>query len=113
VKNEEKLLFYIFKMNLESYKWERVYSIGDEMLIFGRGVTVPLALKDLGHGIKSDSIYFVDDEDVWPDHKDWPDYKDHVSNCGVFDIATSKIEWPKKIYFSVNKTQWFVWGVAY
>ncbi|CAE5973583.1 unnamed protein product [Arabidopsis arenosa] len=85
VKKEEKLLFYIFKMNLESCKWERVYSIGDEMLSFGRGVTVPLALKDLGDGIKSDSIYFVD-EDVWPDHKD----HDHrVSNCGVFDIATT------------------------
>ncbi|CAH8261932.1 unnamed protein product [Arabidopsis lyrata] len=109
VKKEEKLLFYIFKMNLESCKWERVYSIGDEMLSFGRGVTVPLALKDLGDGIKSDSIYFVD-EDVWPDHKD----HDHrVSNCGVFDIATSKIEWPKKIYCFINKTHWFVRGVAY
>ncbi|CAL9222486.1 unnamed protein product [Arabidopsis halleri] len=109
VKKEEKLLFYIFKMNLESCKWERVYSIGDEMLIFGRGVTVPLALKDLGDGIKSDSIYFVD-EDVWPDHKD----HDHrVSNCGVFDIATSKIEWPKKIYCFINKSHWFVRGVAY
>ncbi|KAL9840175.1 hypothetical protein AtNW77_Chr2g0225351 [Arabidopsis thaliana] len=86
------------EMNLESRNWERVYSIGDEMLIFGRGITVTLALKDLGHGIKSDSIYFVD-EDVWPDHQE----HDHrVSNCGVFDIATSKIEWPKKIYCFIN-----------
>ncbi|KAG7578769.1 F-box-like domain superfamily [Arabidopsis thaliana x Arabidopsis arenosa] len=106
---EEKLLFYIFKMNLEGCKWERVYSIGDEMLVFGQGVTIATALKDLGDGIKSDSIYFID-KDVWPDHQD----HDHrVSNCGVFDITTSKIVWPKKIYCSINETQWFVRGVSY
>ncbi|KAL1209732.1 putative F-box protein [Cardamine amara subsp. amara] len=81
---ENRLLFYIFKMNLKSFKWERVYSIGDEMLVFGHGITVGLALKDLGNGIKSDSICFVDD-DVWPDHQD---HEHRTSNCGVFDIAT-------------------------
>ncbi|KAL9840182.1 hypothetical protein AtNW77_Chr2g0225421 [Arabidopsis thaliana] len=105
----ERLLFYIFKMNLESFKWERVYSLGDEMLVFGQGVTIPTALKDLGDGIKSDSIYFVD-KDVWPDHQD---HDRRVSNCGVFNIATSKIKWPTKKYRSVNETQWFVLGVAY
>ncbi|KAL1224941.1 putative F-box protein [Cardamine amara subsp. amara] len=96
-------------MNLESFKWERVYSNGNEMLVFGQGVTIGLRLKDLGAGIKSDSIYFVDD-DVWEDHRD----HDHlVSNCGVFDIATSRIEWPKKICHEINSTQWFASGVAY
>ncbi|KAL1191820.1 putative F-box protein [Cardamine amara subsp. amara] len=86
---EERLLFYVFRMNLESFKWERVYSIRNEMLVFGQGVTIGLSLKDLGDGIKSDTIYFVDD-DVWEDHRD----HDHrVSDCGVFDIATSRIEW--------------------
>ncbi|CAA0357698.1 unnamed protein product [Arabidopsis thaliana] len=107
VQSEEKLLFYIFKMNLESRKWERV-CIGDEMLIFGRGVTA-LALEDLDDGITSNSIYFVD-EDVWPDHQE---HEHRVSNCGVFDIAISKIEWPKKIYCFINQNQWFVVGVAY
>ncbi|XP_010467034.1 PREDICTED: putative F-box protein At2g04810 [Camelina sativa] len=106
---EEALLFYIFKMNLESFKWERVYSIGDEMLSFGHGVTVALSLEDLGCGTKRDSIYFVD-KDVWPDHQD---HEHRVSNCGVFDIATGIVEWPKQSYFSINKTQWFVGVVAY
>jgi hypothetical protein len=79
------------------------------MLVFGQGVTIPTALKDLGDGIKSDSIYFVD-KDVWPDHQD---HDRRVSNCGVFNIATSKIKWPTKKYRSVNETQWFVLGVAY
>ncbi|OAP09090.1 hypothetical protein AXX17_AT2G03950 [Arabidopsis thaliana] len=90
------------EMNLESRNWERVYSIGDEMLIFGRGITVTLALKDLGHGIKSDSIYFVD-EDVWPDHQE----HDHrVSNCGVFDIATisKKLTTPSSLPVPIIKT---------
>ncbi|KAG2298415.1 hypothetical protein Bca52824_034887 [Brassica carinata] len=109
VKNdEEKLLFYVFKMNLESCMWERVYSIGDnEMLIFGLGVTVKAPVKDLGHGIKSGSINFVED-DVWPDHVD-----DHDSVCGVFDLATSRIEWPKKTCYYISRTQWYVPGVAY
>ncbi|KAL1209731.1 putative F-box protein [Cardamine amara subsp. amara] len=96
-------------MNLEGFKWERVYSIGDEMLVFGHGVTIAPALNDLGDGIKSGSIYFVD-ENVWPDHKD----HDHrTSNCGVFDIATSRIEWRKKTCYYLNSTQWFAPGVAY
>lgn len=50
-------------MNLESKKWERVDSLGDDemMLIFG-------------HGVNGGSIFFVED-DLWPDQK----------NCGVFD----------------------------
>ncbi|CAN7096175.1 unnamed protein product [Brassica rapa subsp. narinosa] len=111
VKNDqEKLLFYVFKMNLESCKWERVYSIGDnEMLIFGQGVTVKAPVKDrFGHGIKSGSINFVED-DVGPDDDD----HHHGSVCGVFDLATSRIEWPKKTCYYISRTQWFVPGVAY
>ncbi|CAH8354109.1 unnamed protein product [Eruca vesicaria subsp. sativa] len=109
VKYEEKLLFYVFKMNHENFKWERVYSIGDnEMLIFGQGVTVKTPLKDcFGHGVESGSINFVED-DVWPDHDD-----DHGSVCGVFDLATSKIEWSKKTCYYISRTQWFVPRVAY
>ncbi|KAJ4908628.1 putative F-box protein [Raphanus sativus] len=107
-KNQEKRLFYVFKMNLESCMWERVYSIGDnEMLIFGQGVTVKAPVKDLGHGIKSGSINFVED-DVWPDRGDG-----HGSVCGVFDLATSIIEWPEKKCFHISRTQWYVPGVAY
>ncbi|KAF8079654.1 hypothetical protein N665_1010s0001 [Sinapis alba] len=110
VKNDqEKLLFYVFQMNLESCKWERVYSIGDnEMLVFGHGVTVKAPVEDrFGHGIKSGTINFVED-DVGPDHED-----DHYSVCGVFDLATSRIEWPKKTCYYISRTQWFVPGVAY
>ncbi|KAJ4890951.1 putative F-box protein [Raphanus sativus] len=108
--DQEKLLFYVFKMNLESFKWERVYSIGDnEMLFFGHGFTVKAPVEDRfgHHGIKSDTINFVED-DVWPDHDD-----DHDSVCGVFDLATSRIEWPKKTCYYISRTQWFVPGVAY
>lgn len=55
-KYEEKLLFYVFKMNLEGGKWERVYSIGDEMLIFGHGVTISFNMFD---GVKIDSKYHL------------------------------------------------------
>ncbi|KAJ0249734.1 F-box domain-containing protein [Hirschfeldia incana] len=106
--DQEKLLFYVFKMNFESCMWERVYSIGDnEMLIFGQGVTVKAPVNDFGHGIKSGSINFVQD-DVWPDHDD-----DHGSVCGVFDLATSRIEWPKKTCYNISRTQWYIPGGAY
>ncbi|KAG2298414.1 hypothetical protein Bca52824_034886 [Brassica carinata] len=107
--DQEKLLFYVFKMNIESCKWERVYSIGDnEMLIFGQGVTVKAPVKDrFGHGIKSGTINFVED-DVGPHHDDH-----HDSVCGVFDLAKSRIEWPKKTCYYISRTQWFVPGVAY
>ncbi|XP_022544223.2 LOW QUALITY PROTEIN: putative F-box protein At2g03610, partial [Brassica rapa] len=87
----------------ESSKWERVESIGDhEMLIFGHGVTVRAPVKDVGDGVKSGSICFVDDDYVWPDH-------DHRgSNCGVFNIATNEIVWhSKKPCFYINESQWF------
>ncbi|KAH0912957.1 hypothetical protein HID58_036278, partial [Brassica napus] len=81
---------------------ERVYSIGDnEMLIFGQGVTVKAPVKDrFGHGIKSGSINFVED-DVGPDDDD----DHHGSVCGVFDLATSRIEWPKKTCYYISRTQ--------
>ncbi|CAA7049896.1 unnamed protein product [Microthlaspi erraticum] len=110
---EERLLFYVFKMNLESGKWERVYYIGDdhdEMLVFGHGVTVRAPVEDcFGDGIKSDSICFVDD-DVWSDLQD---HDRRASNCGVFDIATSRIEWRKRLCVYINETQWLAPGVAY
>ncbi|CAE6065572.1 unnamed protein product [Arabidopsis arenosa] len=96
-------LFYIFKMNLESGKWERVHSIGDdEMLIFGHGVTIRAPVQDVGDGIKNGSICFVKD-DVCPG----PPGFDCPSNCGVFDLATSEITWPNRVGV---KTQWFVPG---
>lgn len=109
--DEEKLLFYVFKMNFKSCKWERVNSIGDnEMLIFGHGVTVRAPVRDcFGDGTKSGLIHFTED-DVWPDNQE---HEDRSSDYGVFDIATSRIEWTKKSCFYINKTQWFVPGVAY
>ncbi|EOA25454.1 hypothetical protein CARUB_v10018792mg [Capsella rubella] len=110
-------LFYIFKLNLESNEWERVYSIGDdEMLIFGHGVTIKAPVQDVGDGIKSGSICFVHDDTI-------PGYEypskcgvldiftgqitgySYPSNCGVFDLATGKITWTKIISF---KSHWFV-----
>ncbi|CAN8253669.1 unnamed protein product [Cochlearia groenlandica] len=66
-------------MNLETCKWERLTSIGHEMLILGHCVTVRAPVKDLGDVIKSGSIYFVED-DVWPYHQE----------------HGRKIVWPKK-----------------
>ncbi|CAL9224438.1 unnamed protein product [Arabidopsis halleri] len=79
------------EMNLESNIWERVESIGDdEMLIFGHGVTIRAPVQEVGDdGIKSGSICFVRG-DIWPT------YYCSVSNCGVFDLATSIIKWPKE-----------------
>ncbi|KAL1220289.1 putative F-box protein [Cardamine amara subsp. amara] len=100
-RNEQKYLFYIFKMNLESGKWERVDSIGDdEMLIFGHGVTIRAPVQDVGDGIKSGSICFVKD-DVWSGYT-------CDSYCGVFDLATSRINWSKKFRFHITISQWFV-----
>ncbi|KAG7558642.1 hypothetical protein ISN45_Aa05g002820 [Arabidopsis thaliana x Arabidopsis arenosa] len=101
--HEKKFLFYIFKMNLESSQWERVYSIGEnEMIIFGHGVTIRAPVQDVGDGIKSDSICFVEN-DLWPD---W----NRPSSCGIFDLATSTITWPKR--FGVHIDQWFIPGSA-
>ncbi|CAA7049892.1 unnamed protein product [Microthlaspi erraticum] len=108
--HEERLLFHVFRMNRKSGKWERVYSIKGEMLVFGHGVTVRAPVEDcFGDGIKSGSICFVDD-DVWPDHQD---HDRRASDCGVFDLATSRIEWRKRLCVYINKTQWFAPGVAY
>ncbi|CAL9248790.1 unnamed protein product [Arabidopsis halleri] len=74
--------FWIFKMNLESRKWERVDSIGDdEMIIFGHGATIRAPVQDVGDGVKSGSIWFVK--------------FDHRPFRGVFDLATGKITTPK------------------
>ncbi|CAH8266631.1 unnamed protein product [Arabidopsis lyrata] len=103
---ESKLLFYIFKMNLESGKWERVQSIGDdEMLIFGHGVTIRAPVQDVGDGIKSGSIFFVDDSGLRADYRCY-------SDCGIFDIATSRIKWPKQFHCLMDKSHWFAPGFA-
>ncbi|EFH39300.1 hypothetical protein ARALYDRAFT_333130 [Arabidopsis lyrata subsp. lyrata] len=60
---ENKRLFYIYKMNLEKSNWERVDSLGGEMLIFGHGVTIRAPMKDISS--LSDSIFFSG-EDLWP-----------------------------------------------
>ncbi|CAH8270863.1 unnamed protein product [Arabidopsis lyrata] len=100
---KETHLFYIFKMNFESNKWERVDSIGDdEMLIFGHGVTLRAPVQEVGDGIKSGSICFVEDDLFWLNIS-------LPSNCGVFELATSRIKWFKRTQW---KTQWFVVGFA-
>ncbi|KAL1201127.1 F-box only protein 7 [Cardamine amara subsp. amara] len=93
-------------MNLESNKWERVDSIeDDEMLIFGHGVTIKAPVQDVGDGIKNGSICFGKD-DLWPGYN-CPSY------CGVFDLATSRINLSsKKFRFDITKSQWFAPGFA-
>nr|AAD20064.2 F-box protein family, AtFBX7 [Arabidopsis thaliana] len=76
-------LFWIFKMNFERRKWERVDSIGDdEMIIFGHGLTVRAPVQDIGDGVKSGSICFVE--------------YDRQPFSGVFDLATE--EMGRKLY---------------
>ncbi|CAH2059655.1 unnamed protein product [Thlaspi arvense] len=86
----KNFLFEIFKMNMESSKWERVDSIGDEMLIFGHGVTVRSS-------VNGGSICFVEND------------VRHGRNSGVFDLATSTITWAKDVGHW-DATRWFVPG---
>ncbi|ESQ51909.1 hypothetical protein EUTSA_v10017543mg [Eutrema salsugineum] len=107
---EEKGLFYIFKMNVRNGKWERVDSLGGEMLIFGHGLTIRAPVKVIdGEGIKSDSVCFMGD-DLWPGQ----DYfnTNRRTKCGVFDLAKSSITWPKTLDDSFLKSSWFVPGHA-
>lgn len=107
---QEKRLFCVFKMNVESGNWERVDSLGGEVLIFGHGVTVRSPIKEIdGQGIKSDSICFID-YDLWPG----ADYFYHTRQIksGIFDLATRTITWPKTSDPSVLKSFWFVPGYA-
>ncbi|EOA27353.1 hypothetical protein CARUB_v10023468mg [Capsella rubella] len=100
---ENKPLFYIYKMNLGSCNWERVDSLGGEMLIFGHGVTIRAPIKDIdGSGIKNDSICFRSN-DLWP-------VLGTERNCGVFDLATSTIVMPNSL--SSPESFWFVPGYA-
>ncbi|CAL9235356.1 unnamed protein product [Arabidopsis halleri] len=110
---ENKRLFYIYKMNLGSSNWERVDSLGGEMLIFGHGVTIRAPILDSnGLGIKSDSICFRGD-DLWPvSHLFNPIIPITQPKCGVFDLATSTITWHKKLDASFLKIFWFVPGYA-
>ncbi|XP_010513089.1 PREDICTED: putative F-box protein At2g33200 [Camelina sativa] len=87
---QEKILFYIFKMNLQGKEWERVDSLGNEILVFGDGIT--LAVASGKEEIRGGVIYFAPD-DVWP-QANFP------SSPGVFDLATTKIRWspPRLIY---------------
>ncbi|KAF8105258.1 hypothetical protein N665_0161s0055 [Sinapis alba] len=109
---EENRLFCIFKMNVESGDWERVDTLGGEVLILlGHGVTVRSPIKEInnGEGIKSDSICFID-YDLWPT----ADYflPNRQINCGMFDLATSTITWPKTSDVAFLKSLWFVPGYA-
>ncbi|CAE6026599.1 unnamed protein product [Arabidopsis arenosa] len=101
--------FCIYKLNLKIGDWEIVESLGDEMLIFGHGVTLRAPGKDIsGGGLKSDSICFL--------------YDDHLSDhhltmktqpvCGVFDLATSTITWHTRLEDLSSKICWFVPGYA-
>ncbi|CAH2059653.1 unnamed protein product [Thlaspi arvense] len=101
--NQEKRLFYIFKMDLEGEEWERVDSLGDHILVFGDGHILAAARgkeEDVGGGggiIKSDSIYFVGD-DVWPRQKE----KAFQCSIGAFDLATNSISWFHSPYYLFN-----------
>ncbi|CAD5320217.1 putative F-box protein [Arabidopsis thaliana] len=107
---EDKRLFYIYKMDFGSCNWERVDSLGGEMLIFGHGVTIRAPILDInGLGIKSDSICFRGD-DLWPLSQLFIPITQPM--CGVFDLATSTITWPKSLDASVLKSFWFVPGHA-
>ncbi|KAG7640406.1 F-box-like domain superfamily [Arabidopsis suecica] len=94
----------------QEYIWKRKIVIAEsgemmnEMLIFGHGVTMRAQVHDVGDGIKRDSICFVDD-DLWPD-------VDRPSNCGIFDLATSRITWPKRYGVYIDQKQWFLPGFA-
>ncbi|CAH8358662.1 unnamed protein product [Eruca vesicaria subsp. sativa] len=108
-----KRLFYMFKMNFESGKWERVYSVGGEMLMLGHGVTVRSPIKEINstdEGIKSDSICFIDD--LWPS-ADYFNPRRQI-NSGIFDPKRQiiLITWPKTSDASVLKSIWFVPGYA-
>lgn len=106
----EQRLFCIFKMNVESGNWERVDSLGGEMLMFGYGVTIRSPIKEIdGQGIKSDSICFID-YDLWPAAGYFRPNRQIY--CGIFDLASSTITWPKISDASVLKSFWFVPGYA-
>ncbi|KAG7536673.1 hypothetical protein ISN44_As13g006070 [Arabidopsis suecica] len=101
-----KRLFHIYKMNLEKSSWERVDSLGGEMLIFGHGVTIRAPMKDISSlGIKSDSIWFSG-EGLWPEIDPYSPYT--PLNCGVFDLTTSTITWFKPLDVSFLKSLWLV-----
>lgn len=104
--SQDRLLFYVFKMNLESGDWERVDSVGGEMLIFGHGVTVRAPIKDInGEGIKGDSMCFLED-DLWP-VTHYLDINRRRNYWGVFDLARSTVTGPLDILL---KCFWFVPG---
>ncbi|KFK31076.1 hypothetical protein AALP_AA6G065100 [Arabis alpina] len=93
----QKCLLYVYKMNLESGKWERVDSLGGEMLIFGHGVTIRAPVKDISGGrIKSDSVCFLHN-DLWPSKDDFGYYNRDISS-GVFDLVTNTIRYESLFY---------------
>ncbi|KAG7573454.1 F-box domain [Arabidopsis suecica] len=93
IENQEKPYFFkIFKMNVEGTEWERVDSLGDEMLVFGDGF------------IKGNLIYFVSD-DSWDPLSDQP----FQSSTGVYDLSTTKKRWSRFAY-CLSNIRWFVPG---
>lgn len=100
--DQEKRLFYIFKMNLQDDEWERVDSLGNEILVFGDGLT--LAVASANEDTRGGVIYFVTD-DVWP-------AQTHTvlqSSTGAFDLETTNIRWSLPYYY-LSKIRWFVPG---
>ncbi|CAE6026657.1 unnamed protein product [Arabidopsis arenosa] len=93
IENQEKPYFFkIFKMNVEGTEWERVDSLGDEMLVFGDGF------------IKGNLIYFVSD-DSWDPLSDQP----FQSSTGVYDLSTTEKRWSRFAY-CLSNIRWFVPG---
>ncbi|EOA29127.1 hypothetical protein CARUB_v10025394mg [Capsella rubella] len=101
--------FCICKLNLEIGDWERVESLGDEMLIFGHGVTIRAPVKDIsGGGLKSDSICFLYDDHLF--ENDLTMKRQPI--CGVFDLATSTVAWHTRLEDLSSKICWFVPGYS-
>ncbi|XP_010513087.1 PREDICTED: putative F-box protein At2g33200 [Camelina sativa] len=96
---QEKILFYIFKLNLQAgQEWERVDSLGNEILVFGK--------EEILGGV----IYFVPD-DVWPEAAN----NDLQIYTGAFDLSTTKIIWtlPQLYYYVYNiRYRWIVPGIC-
>ncbi|XVE48736.1 hypothetical protein DITRI_Ditri01bG0026000 [Diplodiscus trichospermus] len=78
--------FYVFKMDPNTGRWQRLYDIDDEVLFISRGGSLSLSAKDFV-GVEGNCIYFTEDID----------YCEHqcliVSReCGVFCLRDQQIK---------------------
>ena len=99
--NELNRKFCICELNLQV---GRVGSLGDQLLIFGHGVTIRGPVKD--RGIKSGSICFLDDDHLSDNYLGTR----REASSGVFDLATRTITWHTRLDDWSSKIYWFVPG---